>query len=192
MPKKSAAVIYLASQSPRRREILKEMRVPFRVVPSVYEEKIVSNMSPDQLAMWHAASKARYAQAPKQARFVLGADTIVVMDEHILGKPESMEHARRMLGLLSGKAHFVLTAISIFDHKTHSILTGCAVTKVFFKKLSGKDISNYLAKVNPLDKAGAYAIQEGPKIVKKIEGSYSNVVGLPKELLRELLKDLEK
>ena len=189
MPK-NKFFIYLASQSPRRKEILSKMKIPFRVVKSDYVEKKIPDAGPEQTVMWHACQKARRAKVPAGARFVLGADTVVVYEEHILGKPKNLKEAAKMLSMLSGKEHFVLTGISIVDHEMHSIETGYSRTKVKFKKLTPKAIQDYMKKVHVLDKAGSYAIQEGPKIVSKIEGSHSNVVGLPMELLRTMLKEL--
>lgn len=185
-------IFYLASSSPRRRDILKKMRIPFQVVRTLYHEKKIPNAPPEKLVMWHAASKARKAVIPRGVRFVIGADTVVVYKGEILGKPRNQKDAIRMLNMLSGDHHYVFTGMSIIDHQTHDILTGCAITKVHFKKLSDKAILDYFKKVNPLDKAGAYAIQEGPKIVRKIEGSYSNVVGFPVELFRKMMKDIKK
>ncbi|MBI4971007.1 MAG: Maf family protein [Candidatus Omnitrophica bacterium] len=120
----------------------------------------------------------------------MGADTVVVFKEHILGKPKNKKDAVRMLTILSGRTHSVFTGVSILDRKHHSLITGYARTDVFFKKLSAKAILDYIEKVHVLDKAGAYAIQEGPKIAANIKGSYSNVVGLPTELLRSMLKEI--
>ncbi len=186
---KKEEIIYLASQSPRRKELLGKMKLSFCVVSSNYHEKKIPEAGAEQTAMWHACQKARNAKIPLGARLVLGADTLVVLEDQIMGKPKNLKEAERMLAQLSGKCHYVVTGVSLIDHATHVILTGYTRTAVYFKKLSSKAIKEYFKKVNPLDKAGGYAIQEGPKLVRKIEGSYTNVIGLPVELVKQLLKD---
>lgn len=182
-------MIYLASRSPRRQEILAKMKIPFRVVPSRYREEHLPGVEPEKLVLWHACQKARGARVPRNGRFVLGADTLVFLGDRILGKPKDKKQARRMLVMLSGKAHKVITGVSLLDRKTHSIFTGFEKTKVYFRRLSARDIRDYLARVKTLDKAGAYAIQEGHEIIRRIEGSWSNVVGLPIKLVKQMLKE---
>ncbi|MBI4398023.1 MAG: septum formation protein Maf [Candidatus Omnitrophica bacterium] len=190
MPKKPLPILYLASASLRRREILQEMNIPFRSAPSAYHERRIPGMPARQLVMWHAASKALHARLPRNARFVLGADTVALFGKKILGKPRNIKEAFRMLRMLSSRPHFVLTGIAILDCKRTLLLTRCAVTKIWMKPLSVKEIRDYFKQVNPLDKAGAFGIQEGPEIIKKIKGSYSNVMGLPKELMQAMMKEL--
>ncbi|HOE68648.1 MAG TPA: nucleoside triphosphate pyrophosphatase [Candidatus Omnitrophota bacterium] len=180
-------MIYLASRSARRREILRKMKLRFRCVPSRYREKVLPGHGPRELVLKHAFGKALRARLPAKARYVLAADTLV-WRKKVYGKPRTMREATRMLTTLSGKAHEVYTGVVLRDLKTGRSFSGTARTRVYFKRLSRDTIRDYFRQVNPLDKAGAYAIQEGPKIVRKIEGSCTNVVGLPVELLRRLLK----
>ncbi len=180
-------VIYLASVSPRRREILKMMKIPFRVVKSTYREEHHSHLHPRALVVRHAVGKARLAVLPKTARFVLGADTLVYAQKKILGKPKTEKEALKMLSLISGKTHHVYTGVALWDRKTLKIEKAVSKTKVYVKKLSKKEARAYIREVNSLDKAGAYAIQMKPKIVTKIEGSRSNVIGLPEEVVRKIL-----
>ena len=184
-------MLYLASASPRRREILKKMKVPFRVVKSRYREEHHSHLSPRSLVLRHAAGKARQAIGVPGGQWTLGADTLVYCRGKILGKPKTEKEALGMLSLLSGKAHDVYTGVALWDRSTGKIKQAVSKTRVFVKKLSEKEMRKYIHKINSFDKAGAYAIQMRPKIVTKIKGSYSNVIGLPEEAVRKLLQDAE-
>jgi len=187
--------LYLASQSARRKEILGKMKIPFCVVPSSYIERMVRTLKvrkPQSLVMDHAKGKITKARLPAKARYVLGADTIVWYRKRILGKPKTWREAVEMITLLSGHSHYVFTGMAMVDRKRKKVLTGYSKTKVFFKQLSERDVLTYVKKIDPFDKAGGYAIQKGPKIVKKIVGSYSNVVGLPVELVKKMLKQIRK
>ncbi len=189
MKRRSVPVIYLASQSPRRKEILKKMGIPFRVVKSSYEEKF-KKCSPAKLVMDHAVGKAQGAQVVSKQGCVLGSDTIVYCRGKVLGKPKTISRAVKMLEFISNRPHFVYTGVALKNLASGKIVKGFEKTKVFIKKLSRAEISKYIPKVNSLDKAGAYAIQMKPSIVKKIEGSYSNVVGLPEKLVRKMISSL--
>lgn len=178
--------IYLASQSPRRKEILRQMKIKFRVVPSKYQEKPEKTV-PSKLVLKHAIGKAKGAVVPSANGLVIGSDTLVYASGRILGKPKSVKEAVKMLNLLSGKRHYVYTGIAVLDLATGKLRSGFDKTKVFVKKLNAEEITAYIPKVNSLDKAGAYAIQIQPYIVTRTEGSYTNIVGLPKELLKKLL-----
>lgn len=180
-------MIYLASQSPRRKEILKQMGITFRVVASSYHEK-KSRKPPRRLVLDHAVGKAQKAKVSAKQGWVLGADTIVYCQGRVLGKPKHIKEAYQMLRSLSGRQHAVYTGVVLLDLQTGQMIKACEKTKVYIKKLSENEIRNYCLKVPPLDKAGAYAIQMKPKIVQKIQGSYSNVVGLSKELLLKLIR----
>ena len=182
--------IYLASQSSRRRELLKDFKVPFKVVSSTYRERWCRKTAPEVLCVRHAVGKARKSILPKAARFILGGDTIVWHHGRGLGKPRSRAEALRMLRGLAGKKHAVYTGLAIWDRKTGCLLTGCAKTDVWMKSVGEAWLQKYVDTIHPFDKAGAYAIQVRDKIVRKIQGSYSNVVGLPKELLRKMLKEI--
>lgn len=168
------------------------MRVSFRVIPSFYHEQRETNIHPEKLAIQHAVGKVRRAKIPKRARFVLGADTIVVYRKKILGKPLSSKEAIQMLRMLSGRWHKVITGLALLDCQTGETKTAYAVTDVQMNKLSLKQIEHYLNAIDPFDKAGSYAIQEGPRIVRRIQGSYSNVIGLPKSLLRQMLRSMRE
>ena len=184
------SMIYLASQSPRRKEILQDLGVSFRVIRSSYHEKKIPGISAEELVLRHAWGKAVQARIPNKKRWVLGADTIVSCKDTVLGKPKSMKDAFRMIQMLSGKSHEVYTGLVLLQPSSGKAYSGVAVTKVHFKRLKQQDIQKYFQTMNPLDKAGAYAIQEGAGIVEKIEGSYTNVVGLPVELLKLILKNI--
>lgn len=183
-------VLYLASQSARRQELLKEMGISFKVVGSSYRERWCRKTSPEILTVRHAVGKAQKAKLPPNARFVLGGDTVVWNQGHGLGKPKTRAEALRMLRGLIGKSHAVYTGLALLDRKTGIVLTGCAKTDVWMKLVSESWLEKYVAAIYPYDKAGAYAIQASLKIVRRIDGSYSNVVGLPKELLRKMLKEI--
>lgn len=186
----SKPFIYLASQSPRRREILKNLRFKFEVVPSSYEEKNHSSAHPEKLVIRHALGKIRKAKVSAKEGIVLGADTIVWLDGVIYSKPKGMKEAVKTLLTLSGREHRVYTGIALRNLETGETAAACDCTYVKFRKLSEARIQKYFKTVNPLDKAGAYAIQEGFKIVQKIRGSRTNVIGLPKELFAKLLKKI--
>ena len=179
--------LYLASASPRRREILRKIKIPFKRIVSTYEEKNNSSANPKKLVLRHACQKALHAKAPKPG-LILGADTIVWCKGKVLGKPKSMKEAEKMLCLISGREHRVFTGIALLDTATGKIKSRAVSTRVRIKKMTLPEIRNYFTKVDPLDKAGAYAIQMKPQIVERIKGSYSNVVGLPVEALLKMLK----
>lgn len=179
-------MIYLASQSPRRKEILKKMGLKFRVVESSYEEQH-KRCAPSKLVSEHAVGKARQARVKASHGKVIGADTLVYARRKILGKPKTFKQAAAMLRLISGRAHFVYTGVAVLDLASGKIKKGFCKTKVFVKKISPREMTAYIQKVHSYDKAGAYAIQKKPKIVTRIQGSYSNVVGLPEALLKKLL-----
>ena len=177
--------IILASESPRRKELLSQLGVSFDVVPSGIDEIPWPSEAPASYALRNASDKAR-AVFEKTGGLVLSADTIVVCDEHILEKPADGEHARRMLRMLSGRWHEVLTGVCILADGRESARV--VRTRVQFKPLTDQQIDAYVATGEPMDKAGAYAIQGGAAgFIEQVEGSYSNVVGLPLEVLRELL-----
>ncbi len=183
--------IFLASQSPRRRDILKNLGFKFKIVPSSYEEKNHSSAHPEKLVIRHALGKIKKAKVSGRKGVLLGADTIVWLDGVIYSKPKGISGAFKTLSKLSGREHRVYTGVALKNLATGEITADFACTKVRMKKLTSKKMEKYFGQVNPLDKAGAYAIQEGFKIVQKITGSRTNVIGLPKELLGKLLKKIE-
>lgn len=182
--------LILASNSPRRRELLAQIGISFHVAPSDVDESVLQGESPGEYATRVALDKARFAAVRARSGIVLAADTIVALDEMILGKPVNERDAERMLNLLSGRIHQVITALTLMDAGTGKTSTRCSVTKVWFRDLSLKEIEAYVATGEPLDKAGAYGIQgRGALFVKGIEGCYFNVVGLPLSLLGEMLSE---
>jgi septum formation protein len=173
----------LASASPRRRELLIEAGFDPRIVPAEgVHERIDSNLSPAELTRVNARAKATRVAAEHPGAIVLGADTLVFIDGVPLGKPRDSEEAAAMLRRLAARTHEVCTAVCLRCHDDHQLVEFHESTRVTFKKLSNDDITGYLAKVDPLDKAGAYAAQEsGHLIIDQIDGSWTNVVGLPIE-----------
>ena len=187
---KPRLLIYLASRSARRQEILAAMGIPFKVVSSRYREHWCRKSSPRILSIRHALGKVQKDVLPAKARYVLGGDTIVWYDGHGLGKPKTRSEALRILRRLVGKKHAVYTGLVLWDRKTGCILKGCAKTDVWMKPLVNAQLQHYIDTIHPYDKAGAYAIQIKPRIVRRIRGSYSNVVGFPRELFRKMFKQM--
>ena len=180
--------VILASASPRRSELLREAGLEFRVVPSDASEVDHESLTAREVAQVNAYRKARVVAKKYPDALVLGADTLVYLGTEFFGKPRSVEDAGRMLNQLQGRTHEVVTAVCLLHLRDHRQQILVAVTDVTFRTLDFSQIEHYLAQVDPLDKAGAYAIQErGDLIVEKVAGSYSNVVGLPMEQLREAL-----
>ncbi|HEY4325343.1 MAG TPA: Maf family nucleotide pyrophosphatase [Mucilaginibacter sp.] len=181
--------IILASKSPRRQELLKLMDIEFRIVLKEVDESYHDHLRPEEIAVYIAEKKARAFDESVVDEVVLTADTIVCIDDKILGKPETPEHAIEMLQTLSGRMHRVITGVCLlYKHQYHSFYD---VSEVFFNKLTDEEITGYVNKYQPLDKAGSYGIQEriGLIGIERINGSYTNVVGLPTEkLYRELMK----
>lgn len=180
-------ILILASASPRRQEILREAGIFFEVRPAHIREERQPGEAPIDYACRLAQEKAEAMAREFPQRYVLGADTIVVVDDQVLEKPRDAADARRMLRLLSGRAHAVTTAVSLCRPQSASV-TRSATTQVFFRAITDKEIAKYVASGEPTDKAGAYAIQGGAgPWVEHIEGEYSNVVGLPLSLVKEML-----
>jgi septum formation protein len=184
--------LILASASPRRSELLRRMGLKFRVVPSDVPEVQHPQLTAREMAHINACRKARAVAKQFPEALVLGADTLVYLDTALFGKPATLEQAFEMLGQLQGRTHQVVTAICLLHLDKHRQRVFAETTAVTFRPLDPVEIRRYIARVNPLDKAGAYAIQEeGDLIVEGISGSYSNVVGLPVEKLREELNAWE-
>ena len=177
--------LILASASPRRAELLQLLKLKFRVVPSTATEVLDEQLSPFEVCQLNARRKARAVAKKNPDSLVLGADTLVFLDGEIMGKPANPADAERMLTRLQSRTHQVVTGISLIHLRAHRERIFAVGTEVMFHPLDAGQIRDYLAKVNPLDKAGAYAIQEhGDLIISEISGSYSNVVGLPVERLK--------
>ena len=187
MPEKRK--IILASASPRRKEILEATGLKFSIDAGDYEEDMTLGLEPPQLARFLSSEKAKNIAAKYKNALVIAADTFIVFKGSLMGKPHTREEARRMLTLLNGKAHSVITGFTIIDTNTKKKLSRSVETKVYFRKMTAQEIEAYVKTGEPLDKAGAYAIQGiGAVIIKKIEGDYFNVVGLPLSSLTGALK----
>lgn len=182
--------IVLASASPRRSELLKQIGVIFKVVPSNVEEDIGQNLSPEELVQGLAYEKALdVAEKLKGNSLVIGADTVVVKDG-ILGKPQTEEEARSMLKALQGQWHDVITGVAVIDSSSLKSKKAYEKTRVKMKGLTDDVINAYINTYEPMDKAGSYGIQGiGAILVEKIEGCYFNVVGLPLAKLSDLLEE---
>lgn len=183
----------LASASPRRKELLAELIRNFEILPSKGEEKADATLSPAELVQSLARQKAEEVANREEAtgKAVLGSDTVVALDNKILGKPKNEREAFEMLSALSDKTHCVYTGVCMLLPKKEGgryALTNVACTEVVFEKLSKEKIQAYIATGSPMDKAGAYGIQDGG-LVKEIKGSFSNVVGLPLELCKEMVDE---
>jgi nucleoside triphosphate pyrophosphatase len=180
--------LILASASPRRAELLKLLQVKFRILPGEAQEVAHEHLSPLEVCQLNAHRKARAVAKKIPDDLVLAADTLVFLDGEIFGKPRNLADARWMLARLQGRTHQVVTGVCLMHLRAHRERIFAVSTDVLFHPLDDRQIRSYLAKINPLDKAGAYAIQEsGELIVSEVSGSYSNVVGLPVEKLRQEL-----
>jgi septum formation protein len=176
------ATFILASASPRRRTLLEERGYTFSVRSPEITELASTALTVRELALCNAARKGMAVAAALPYAVVLGADTLVALDGDIFGKPRDLDDAISILRRLSGRMHEVCTAVFICHLATRRRLSFCELSHVYFRNLTSNKIRSYLARVNPLDKAGAYAAQGiGSEIIEKIEGSFTNVVGLPME-----------
>jgi septum formation protein len=183
--------LILASQSPRRHFLMREAGFNFEVmVPSGVDESFPDTMNPEAVPEFLAIEKAEYFKhLLTDNQIIIAADTIVLLDNHILGKPEHLDEAKDMLQKLSGRQHTVITGVCLLSNKKQVSFSD--FTKVFFRKFSAKEIDYYTTNYMPTDKAGAYGAQEwiGYVGIEKIEGSYFNVMGLP---IQKLYTELEK
>ena len=182
--------LILASASPRRKELLQKIGLKFEVDASNCAEEIDPAALPEELVRRISIDKAKAVAPRHQNAVIIAADTIGVIGKKVLGKPHTAAEARKMLAQISGKAHLVITGLTVLNTATDKIITKTVTTKVYIKKLTRAEIDAYVATGEPLDKAGAYGIQGlGAVIVEKIEGDYFNVVGLPLFTLTEVLKE---
>lgn len=185
----------LASASPRRKELLAEIVQAFEIIPATGEEIVDGNLTPAELVKSLARQKANEVAQRQEAvgKAVLGADTVVALGNEMLGKPKDKDEAFRMLSALSGKTHEVYTGVCI-SYPTadggRKEMVAAACTKVRFFTLTSAQIRAYIATGSPMDKAGAYGIQDGG-LVEEIDGSFSNVVGLPVELCKQMIREIE-
>lgn len=181
--------IILASASPRRRELLTRIGMVFEVAVADVDERAIPYHAPRELAMKAAYAKACAIDDSFTAGLIIAADTIVVLDDEVLGKPDDAQHAREMLERLNGRTHRVISGVAVKEVGKMALLDACE-TYVHMRKMTDAEILNYVDSGEPLDKAGAYAIQgTGGRYIDWVEGDYFNVVGLP---LRRLLDMLDQ
>lgn len=186
------APIVLASASPRRSELMALAGICCSIFPADIAEDALPGEQPAAHVMRLSREKAQAAAGRTAGRFFIGADTVVVIDGMIMGKPEDEEQAFAMLETLSGRVHQVITGVTVYDREKNSCRTTSVSTDVLFKTISGREIRDYIATGCPMDKAGAYAIQGGAvHFIRSINGSYTNVIGLPMTELYELLQSAQ-
>jgi len=178
---KSTTPIYLASKSPRRRKLLKQLNIRFKSFTVEMDEIIEPNESPLKTVLRLSKEKLEIAKSKVKNGIIITADTIVVLDNQTVGKPRNEKDAFRILKMLSGKTHSVFTGYAIYNTSTSKLILEYEKTEVTFRKLSDDEILEYIKTGSPMDKAGAYGIQDdfGAVFIKKINGCYYNVVGLP-------------
>ncbi len=184
-------IIYLASKSPRRKKLLKQMNLNFKVITVDIDESRKGKEPPLRMVKRLAEEKLESAKKIINEGIIITADTTVVLSDEILAKPESEDDAKRMLGRLSGKTHIVYTGFALYNSRTDRTIIDYEKTLVTFRKITRQEIDDYVKTGSPMDKAGAYGIQDdfGAVFVKKINGDYYNVVGLPvSKLYSNLLK----
>lgn len=180
-------MLILASQSPRRKELLSRLTRSFRVeIPNVDETKLLHKVPPHLLPIEESKLKARAIVSRFPNDRIIACDTIVYVDGEILGKPKDEEEAFKMLSFQSGKRQEVISGYTYYDGKTY--FSGSDITYVYFKTLSDVEIRDYIRDYRPFDKAGAYGIQDEAGLIDHIEGSYSNVMGFPLEKIKELIQ----
>lgn len=177
----SSIPIFLASKSPRRRKLLKQLNLKFKSFSVDMDEKVHLDETPSNAVIRLSKEKLNLAKAKVKDGIVITADTIVVLDKNILGKPINRKDAFRILKLLSGRTHIVYTGYSIYNSRNNKSISEYEKTEVTFRDLTDEEIDDYISGGSPMDKAGAYGIQDdfGAVFIKKINGCYYNVVGLP-------------
>lgn len=185
------AMIILASTSPRRKQLLEQMGLEFTVVPSNVEEILNPALSPRQQVEALSRQKAEAVAKQYSDAIIIGADSMVALGDEVFGKPKDAQDARRMLKLLRGKMHRIATGFTLIDVAANRTIIKSVETNVWFRKIDPAEISSYIEKEKPFDKAGAYGIQDrGSLFVEKIEGDYFGAVGLPVFTLAKELKKL--
>jgi septum formation protein len=187
---KAQTKIILASTSPRRQSLLKRIIKEFKIIPSNYKEDMTLKLTPSELAKTLSHGKASEV-AKRQRGIIIGSDTFISLNNKILGKPHTPEKAKEMLKSLSGKTHEIYTGITIINTETKKEIIDYEITRITFKKLSEEEIEKYIKTKEPLDKAGAYALQGfAKKFIIKIEGSRTSAIGLPLEKLSQMLNKI--
>lgn len=185
--------LILASRSPRRSALLKQIGLEAEVIPAELPEELDVRLSPSENAMRLASMKAEWVALQLDSAIVVGADTIVAVDGDMLGKPADRDDAIRMLNILSGRTHIVHTGFSLFDRPSNRRFSTVESTSVTFRTLPLDEIKEYVQRGSPMDKAGAYGIQDdyGAVFVKRIEGCYYNVMGFPLSRFYESLLEFQ-
>lgn len=185
--------IILASASPRRKELLSKIGLNFEVIPSNYDEKLSDDIFSYEKIENLALNKAKdVAERITDDAIIISADTVVVLDRKILGKPHSKQQAGEMISALSGKTHEVITSIAMINTKTNKTLIKSTATKVTFREIEPEEIEEYTNTDEPYDKAGAYAAQGLAAIfIEKIEGCFNNVVGISVFEVNRMLKEIQ-
>jgi septum formation protein len=182
--------LILASGSAGRKQLLLDIGASFRVVVSNYEEDMTLDMPPTELALYLSQGKARDVATHEKGAIILGADSFAVCDDKLLGKPHTTKRATEMLTMLSGRKHSFVTGFTIIDSDTMREYSACQSTEVYFRQLSANDIAYYLAREDVMGNAGAYRVQGlGGLLIDKIDGSFSNIVGLPLASVAAALRD---
>lgn len=183
-----ATPLLLASNSPRRADLLKAAGFRFETISPQIDERSDIDLTLGELTAWNARRKGMSVSRLHPDKVVLSADTLVALDGEVIGKPVDLDHARKILARLSGQTHEVCSSVLIRHAVARKSTQFHEISWVRFRRLTGQDIDRYFSKINPLDKAGAYAAQgSGSEIIEEIEGSYTNVVGLPMEKAVEVL-----
>jgi septum formation protein len=178
----------LASGSPQRIQLLREARYDFIAQPASITELAVDFLTPSELTLLNACRKTFAVARTQPEAVVLGADTLVALGTSIFGKPADLDAARRMLTQLSGRTHEVVTGIAISNLSERRTLSAVVESEVRFRRLDAELIDRYLSRIDPLQKAGAYAAQVDPEmVIERVDGSFTNVVGLPMETVSQLL-----
>jgi len=183
--------IILASKSKQRKKLLKIIGLDFKIEKSNYIEDMTEKIPAQKLVQKLALGKAMAVAKKHKNAIIIGADSFVVLEKEFLGKPHTSQRAEKMLKKISGKKHKLITGIAIIDTKKNKVITDYEITEVWFKKLTAKEIEEYIKTGEPLDKAGGYAIQKfGCLFIEKINGGYTNAVGLPVNKIYEYLLKL--
>jgi septum formation protein len=182
--------LVLASASPRRRQLLAEQGYDFTVAPAEIEEIAPPHLTPGEIVLWNARAKAQAIARQQPLGIVLGVDTLVAFEGRVFGKPRDLDEAFEMVSAMSGRAHEVFSGVCLARAATHEERNFVEITRVHFRPLNAAQIRTYLARIGPLDKAGAYAAQDDRgELIDHVEGSFSNVIGLPMERLVEALRE---
>ncbi len=182
--------IVLASQSPGRKDVLEKAGFIFDIIPSTFEEDMTLPFPPHELAMHLSLGKARDITSKVDDAIIIAADTFGVYENNLLGKPHTKERAKEMLQMLRGRVHSMVTGITVIDTVHNKEITQSDETKIWFRDISDKEIEEYIDSGESLQKAGGYKYQGiGRKFVQKVEGSETNIMGLPIEKLLEILKE---